>query len=272
MANHPTPPAQLPFRFGLPPSLGGEAGDRGPRLERFFARVLGKEVRVGVADSYEALGKDVLAGRLDAAWAPPFVCARLEAMGVRVLSRGVRGGASTYRAALLCRTGAKLALERLEGTAAMWVDRDSVSGYLLPMAFLRGKGLDPAKLFFAQGFAGSYLAAVRAVLEERADVTSIFAPPRGSSVPWQKGVEDLLPGRSGELACLAFTDESPNDGVVGAMGTPPPLLDTLERTLLALHETPDGLGLLKEIFKAERFEPAPRLGYRALYRVALASL
>jgi phosphonate transport system substrate-binding protein len=30
--------------------------------------------------------------------------------------------------------------------------------------------------------------------------------------------------------------------------------------------------LLKDIFNADRFEPAPRMGYRALYRVALASL
>lgn len=260
------------FRFGVPPSLGGEAGDRGPRLGRFLARVLGRTAEVTVAQSYEVLGKDVLAGRLDAAWAPPFVCARLEAMGVRVLARGVRGGASTYRAALLCRAGSKLTLERLQGTSAMWVDRDSVSGYLLPLALLRSKKLDPAKIFFAQAFAGSYLAAVRGLLEERADLASIFAPPQGSTVPWQKAVEDLLPGRSRDVACIAFTDESPNDGVVASVGTDPEAVALLEKMLLTLHEAPDGQALLKEIFNADRFEPAPRLGYRALYRVALATL
>jgi phosphonate transport system substrate-binding protein len=52
----------------------------------------------------------------------------------------------------------------------------------------------------------------------------------------------------------------------------PELVGQLEHALLGLHERPEGLRLLGDIFKAERFEPAPRMGYRALYRVALASL
>jgi phosphonate transport system substrate-binding protein len=265
-------PVQPSFRFGLPPSLGGAAEDRGPRVARFLAPVLGRPVEVSVAKSYEGLWKDILAGRLDAGWAPPFLCARLEAMGARVLARGVRGGASTYRAALLCRAGAKLTLDRLQGATVTWVDRDSVSGYLLPVALLRSRGLDPGKVFSTQAFAGSFLGAVQAVLDERADLTSVFAPPQGSSVPWQQGVEDLAPGRSHEVSCLAFTDESPNDGVVTAVGTDPGLVAALEQSLLTLHDLRDGQGLLKEVFHAERFEPAPRLGYRALYRVALATL
>ena len=46
----------------------------------------------------------------------------------------------------------------------------------------------------------------------------------------------------------------------------------LERVLLAMHESPDGHVVLDQAFHCERFEAAPRLGYRALYRVALASL
>ena len=46
----------------------------------------------------------------------------------------------------------------------------------------------------------------------------------------------------------------------------------LEKVLLTLESSPSGKALLDETFSAERFEPAPRMGYRALYRVALASL
>jgi phosphonate transport system substrate-binding protein len=52
----------------------------------------------------------------------------------------------------------------------------------------------------------------------------------------------------------------------------PELASQLERALLGLHENEEGRRLLEDIFTAERFEPAPRMGYRALYRVALASL
>ncbi len=106
--NTPTPTRHA-FRFVLPPSLGSEgARDRGERLGAFLQNALGKAVEVSVAPSYEALSKDLLSGRADAAWAPPFVCARTEAMGVRVLVRGVRLGMSSYRAALVCRAGAGL--------------------------------------------------------------------------------------------------------------------------------------------------------------------
>ncbi|NOK10904.1 PhnD/SsuA/transferrin family substrate-binding protein, partial [Corallococcus exercitus] len=92
------------FRFGLPPSLGSEtARERAERLASFLQRALGKLVEVSVATSYETLAKDLLSGRADAAWAPPFVCARMEAMGVRVLARGVRRGMSSYRSALVGR-------------------------------------------------------------------------------------------------------------------------------------------------------------------------
>jgi phosphonate transport system substrate-binding protein len=56
------------------------------------------------------------------------------------------------------------------------------------------------------------------------------------------------------------------------MNVPLPLAKTLESTFLELADSPEGQALLRDVFSADRFEPAPRMGYRALYRVALASL
>ncbi|NVJ07583.1 phosphate/phosphite/phosphonate ABC transporter substrate-binding protein [Myxococcus sp. AM001] len=262
------------FRFGLPPSLGSEtARERADRLASFLQRALGKLVEVSVASSYETLAKDLLSGRADAAWAPPFVCARMEAMGVRVVVRGVRRGMSSYRSALVCRAGAGLTVERLKGTTAAWVDRDSVAGYLLPTAYLKTQGLEPTRAFFAQHFAGSYQGALESVLDGKADVTSVFCPPASTGLTFATGVEDVLGAGAGRrFELIAYTDEAPNDGVPVAMGLQPQLVSSLESTLLSLQSSPDGQALLKDIFNAERFEAAPRMGYRALYRVALASL
>jgi phosphonate transport system substrate-binding protein len=261
------------FRFGLPPSLGlPAASDRARRLEGFFGSALGKRVEVSVAPSYEALTKELLNGKVDAAWAPPFVCARIEAMGVKVLVRGIRRGQSSYRAALLCRADSKITLDQLNGVSAVWTDPDAVAGYLLPMALLRSKGMDPARIFAKQSFAGSYQAAVTELLEGKAEVTSIFAPPSGAGAPGETGMEQIAPERKHEVSVVAFTDEAPNDGVAVAVTTSLTMTTALEKTLLALHQTPEGGRLLQETFHAEKFEPAPRMGYRALYRVALASL
>ncbi len=259
-------------RFALPPSLGPSvARDRADRLERFLAGALGRPVEVTVAPSYEALSKDVLSGRVDAAWAPPFVCARVEAMGVRVLVRGVRKGASSYRAALLCRGKTPVNLEQLGGQRAAWVDQDSVGGYLLAMALLKAKNIEPARTFFAQSFFGSYRDALEAVYSSRADVSSIFCPPAGFEGSWAESVEEVLPGRSREFALISYTDEAPNDGVVVSMTATDEVIQAMESALLDMSRSPDAT-LLSDTFRADRFEPAPRLGYRALYRVALASL
>ncbi|WP_338863988.1 phosphate/phosphite/phosphonate ABC transporter substrate-binding protein [Myxococcus stipitatus] len=268
------PTSRHSFRFGLPPSLGNEtARERADRLAAFLQRALGKLVEVSVASSYETLAKDLLSGRADAAWAPPFVCARMEAMGVRVVVRGVRRGMSSYRSALVCRAGAGLTVDRLKGTTAAWVDRDSVAGYLLPTAYLKAQGVEPARAFFAQHFTSSYRGALESVLDGKADVASVFCPPASTGLTYTTGVEDVLGAGAGRrFELIAYTDEAPNDGVPVAMGLAPQLVTALESTLQGLQSSAEGVALLRDIFNAERFEPAPRMGYRALYRVALASL
>jgi phosphonate transport system substrate-binding protein len=128
------------------------------------------------------------------------------------------------------------------------------------------------KTFASQQFAGSYKAALEAVQGGVADVASIFCPPESTGLTYADGVEVVLPGKGGAFELIAYTEEAPNDGVPVGMGVAPELAGMLERALLGLHESEDGKRLLEEIFTAERFEPAPRMGYRALYRVALASL
>lgn len=264
----PRPPSAR-FRFQLPPSVGaGAALERAGLLERVLSGLLDKPVEVSVAQSYESLAVDLLAGRTDAAWAPPFTCARVEAMGVRVLCRAVRHGTSSYRSALLTRASSPLKVEELVGKRALWVDRDSVAGFLLPKAFLKAQGID-SKRFFSEEVAGSYRAALEGVLAGRADVTAAFAPTEGDPL---EGVEEVLPGQSQAFSLVSLTEAAPNDGVVVAMAVAPETVVALEKAVLSLGEHPEGRELLSGIFRADGFEPTPRLSYRALYRVALASV
>jgi len=258
--------------FALPPSLGSELGHRPQQLHDYLRAALGRDVEVVTPASYEQLARELLSGKVDAAWAPPFVCARIEAMGVRVLVRGVRNGQSTYRAALVCRKDANVTLETLSGTTAAWSDRDSVGGYLLPMAWLRERGLDPARTFFRQDFVGSYRAALEAVAQGKADVTSLFAPSSKGGQAQGTGIEEIWPGHEDAFKVIAYTEDAPNDGVAVSMSLNAVVVTELEKALLSLHQSPDGSAVLKDCFHAERFEVSPRMGYRALYRVALASL
>jgi phosphonate transport system substrate-binding protein len=265
-------PTRSHVRFALPSSLGPEAPARAAQLQTHLASALGRDTEVSVASTYEQLARELLSGKVDAAWAPPFVCARIEAMGVRVLVRGVRGGASAYRAALVTKATSNVTLETLKGTSASWSDRDSVGGYLLPMAWLREKGLDPTRTFHQQDFAGNYRSALEAVLEGKADVTSVFAPAAKAGAADETGLAELWPEQAGQFRVLGYTDEAPNDGVAVSMGVASAVVTELEKTLLSLQQSATGTAILKDCFHADKFELAPRMGYRALYRVALASL
>ena len=268
-----TPAARHSFRFGVPASLGANiARVRADRLENLLSPQIGKLVQVQIAQSYDALAKDLQEGRLDAVWAPPFVCARLESQNLRVLVRGVRKGASTYRAALVARAGAGLTLEKLQGTRAAWVDRDAVAGFLLPLALLKSKKLEPAKLFASQAFVGSYRAALEAVLDNKADVAGVFNPPEKVGESFEASVEQLLPGQGRQFSLVAFTDEAPNDGVCLAAGVTPEAASALEAAFTGMAQSPEGQHILHEVFNLDGFEPAPKMGYRALYRVALSTL
>ena len=62
----------------------------------------------------------------------------------------------------------------LEGARAAWVDRQSVSGYLLIRAHLRSLGIMPERAFTSDRFFGSHEAVVRAVVDGSADVGATF--------------------------------------------------------------------------------------------------
>lgn len=266
---------QSRFRFAITASLGAQHAEARARpFVAYLTQALGAPVELQVFAEYEELGRALLDGKVEAAWAPPFVCARVEALGLRVLLRGVRRGTHTFRGALVTRADLPLTLESLPGAGARvaWVDKDSSAGYLLPVAFLKSKKLDPAKVFAAQQFAGSYKAALEEVLAGRAQLASTFAPAVSTGVPFEADAETVVPGRAQELRLVAYTDEAPNDGLVVSTQLAPERVSTLEQMLLGLHHSPEGKALLDGAFRVERFETAPKGSYRALYRLALQSL
>lgn len=254
-----------PLRFVLPPSYAALERERRQQLEEFLGFATSLPVEVAVAPSYDALTNGLLSGQTNVAWAPPYACARLETVSVPILVRAVRSGQATYRAALVCRADSVARLDTLQGRRAAWVDRESAGGYLLVAAFLRARGIELDRTFASQRFLGSYQSALGAVLADEADVTSVYAAPE-SAGGRATGIEEVLPGTEGRFRVISFTDEAPNDGIALAPFTAPELAKAIEHALVDAEQLPAGKELLQRVFRAERFEPAPKNGYRALYQ------
>jgi phosphonate transport system substrate-binding protein len=100
----------------------------------------------------------------------------------------------------------------------------------------------------------------------------VFSPAGRGGQGEPTGIGEVWPGQESSFKVLTFTDESPNDGVAVSMSMTGPVVTELEKAMLAMKDSATGAQVLKDLFHADKFEPAPRMGYRALYRVALASL
>lgn len=250
------------FCFGVPPSLGQ---DPVRELARSFADVLygagfGTVVPL---KSYADLERALLEGEVDAAWGPPIVCARVEAAGGMVALRAVRYGAVTYRSVLICRSRDPLDVRQLGSPAmsrvrAVWVDRWSMGGYILPRHHLRARGLDLEQVLAEETLLGSYDACFKAVLDGEADMTASFANRRGL------GYVELCGDRAFEMRTLAYTDECPNDGVVLSPSLDHSKARRLFEGLSRLISHPASLGVLAETFDVDGFDRPPAGCYSPL--------
>jgi ABC-type phosphate/phosphonate transport system substrate-binding protein len=229
------------------------------------------QVEVTVAASYPELAGKLSSGETEIAWAPPFVCARVESGGGRALVRAVRGGSSTYRSALVCRAGRALEPLKMENLVAAWVDRDSTSGYLLPQAWLRRIGVDPQRAFRRERFVGSFEAALGEVASGRADVTATYASAPGAARQYL-GPDSISSEVRATIEAFAHTEEVPNDAIVASPLLPNTTMVNLKRKLSAMAKASQFSQTLREVFDAEALEEAPLGGYGVLYALARATL
>jgi phosphonate transport system substrate-binding protein len=250
----------------MPPSLGMDHLIEHLSLVRSVLQdLLATEVDVTVSQSYEHLTRNLLSGAVDAAHAPPFVCAQVEPRGVTVAVQAVRHGQASYGAALIRRKGSDTKLSNPKAIRAAWADRRAVAGYLLPVAHLRTtRRIDPSRHFASEEFYGSYPEALAAVLDGKADLCAIHAQ---AAVPATvaESLHQHAPGREAEAELVELCADVPGDGIATGSAQ---LLEPLRRAFVHLDREPAGRRMLKEVFLAERFVVATPNSYRALYAVA----
>lgn len=241
-------------RFAMPPSLGPvKASTLSLQLGPWLRKLLAPEVKVEmhVAESYAALTEDFRAGRVDAAWAPPLVCAQVEADGGRRLVQFERGGSTTFRSAFVCRADHPVSLDALNHVSVAWVARESTSGYLLPRQHLEKQGVELSTAFGDEIFAGSFAAALEALIAGKVQLTTVFASPANAAFA-RSGLDSLPPSLRSQLEVIGYSEEAPNDGIVASATMPEAMFQLMRARLTTSHEDPGARDGLKAIFDADR--------------------
>ena len=253
------------LRFALPPSLPGAASvdtliGHSRLLRESLSRLAGVDVDVVVARDYDAIRQALVTGAVDAALAPPVVCAQVSSPGAPALARvpvplqTVRRGHALFASAIVGRRDRRLTFTPRTLRAA-WVDPLSVCGHLLPKAWLRQQRHRLEGFFVDERFWGAYRLALQAVVDGDADICGVHVLPGGRAL--DESIEAHLPGASGLLAAIAVTDAVPGDGVA--------VLPRAAVLVEALQRLPKDV--VQTVFRADGFIPAKDDAFAALAAV-----
>ena len=158
------------FRVGI---LGGEnTQDRLARYDKFQALLsqhLGMPVKLFPAADYAGVMQGIAAGQLEAAefGASSFAGAWLDCKCLEpVVVPTEKDGSTYYYSVMVVRADSGIrSLDDMKGRSLAWADPNSTSGYLIPSATLKAKGikLDDGVYFSKTGFSGGHEQGVVAV-------------------------------------------------------------------------------------------------------------
>src|SRR5580704_7604863 len=174
------------FRIGL---LGGE--NTQDRLKRYdgFQQLLQETLRIPVkmfpAADYAGVMQGLAAGQLDVTEFSPsaFAGTWLDCQCVEpVVVPREKDGSIFYIAAMIVRKDSGInSIDDMKGHSLAFTDPNSASGYLIPSATLRAKGIDLAdgKYFSRIGFSGGHEQGMVAVLNRQYDACVVWTSGQG---------------------------------------------------------------------------------------------
>jgi phosphate/phosphite/phosphonate ABC transporter binding protein len=247
---------------GLVPE--GRLRARDPRT-RTFLRAL--EARIGAyvvernVASYEELERDMTLARVDVAWLPPMLYARLERDSVASAIVTRAEAQRTYWSALVTSAGSAVRdLGQIANTRVVWVDPLSSAGYLVARLGLRARGIEPRTIFRRESFAGSHAAAVDAVLVGQADVAATFvhvdAEGRVVRGPW-----DEMGVPAEHIRVLALLGAIPRDVIAARTSVPQPVREAVAKAVFEMAEDPELGPVVSAVFGTRSFERGASEGY-----------
>jgi ABC-type phosphate/phosphonate transport system substrate-binding protein len=216
--------------------------------------------------TYDELEQAMIGGRIDLAWLPPLVFARLDERAVaKAVATVDRPGESFWSVLITSRDSIVLGLEpdQLRGRRVVWVDPLSASGHLVARLALLARGIDPRTTFSAESFAGSHAEVLRAVLEGRADVGATFArcDSTGQVVhgPWAEAGMTLEC-----IRLLGLLGEVPPDVIAASRQVPEALHDAIGAAMIDLSRDASLGPALQAIFGGTKFIPGTPASYSSL--------
>jgi phosphonate transport system substrate-binding protein len=227
-------------------------------LADHLARETGQKVTLVIAKDFDAFQKQLADGELDLAFANPLVyvqAKRTRDLAPLAVAVEKKGG-TKFRGIFVVRRDSGIDdLRALKGKRVIYVDQDSLAGYIAQALALKKQGYDVRKDFVQLPYAKKHDNVTMAVFNKAADAGGI----REDDLEKMAGKLDLS-----QLKVLAYTDYFPNWPLAVSPRVAAPVRDAIRAALLKLKAGDPAL----EAAKLVGFAPVADKDYDGLREAA----
>jgi len=244
-----------PVKLYFTPSVDAEKITLSAKpLIKFLEKETGYYFETAVPTSYIAVVEAFGTDRADIAIINSFsYLLAHEKYGANAVLRIIRtGNQAFYRGQIIVRTDSGIdRLEDLNEKSIAYVDASSASGYILPSALLRKKGIKPSR----ETFAMKHDNVVTMVYQRQVDAGATFySPPHpvtGEPLDARLRVKKQYPDVFDKIKILALTDSLPNDPVVFRKGMSRVMVERIKNALLKFANSEEGKKVMPDIYSME---------------------
>jgi len=234
-----------------------------PLAEHLSARMKVK-VQLSMLSRYGNIIERFKEVNIDAAFLGSFTGAlAISQLGVEPIARPINeDGASTYCGYIFTRKNSGIASAAdMKGKTFAFVEKATTAGYVFPLAYLRRHQVGSLDDYFkAYYFTGSHDGAIDAVLNGRADVGA-------TKNTIYNFVRKTDPRLDSELTILATSPKVPSNGLCVKPEMASATKERLRQELLALHQSQEGLAVLKSL-GFQRFGEASKADYAPVFALS----
>lgn len=231
----------------------------------YLSNALDMNFRIKLLDSYGSIHEELKNGNIDGAFFGSFnyVIARART-DIEPLVRPVdSSGNSVYRGTIFTRrdSGISADVKGWRGKRIALVHEVTTAGYIFPRWYLKRHGVKDFEKYFRKiTFTGSHDAAILSVMKGQADIGA-------AKDLIYNGLLAHNPAMRSELVIIANSIEVPSNSLCVRGGLDKNVKDRLKKTLLSLHEDPEGKKALAAL-GAGKFTGTTDAEYSSLRQMA----
>lgn len=240
--------ANNPVKFFFVPSVDMKLlEDTSRALKKYMEATTPYKYQISIPASYVAVVEAFGTKRADVASINTFgyVLAH-EKYGAEARLMTVRFGEETYKAQWLARADGKIKkLSDLQGKKVAFVDPSSISGYLLPMKYLKDHGIKPKETVFAM----RHDSVITMIYQRQVDAgVTFYSPPAENDIQdARRLVRAQFPDIEKKVKIIELSPPIPNDPIVFRKDLPEKMKKEIADALIKFAATPEGLDVLKKL-------------------------